>query len=166
MKNSRVIALTAAAVISLGLFGCEENEPEPEVSEIPNSMVEADDTLKENITDTVTKYLEALSEKSYEDLTACATDDLALCRNQTGFYDYVIGISEYKLDSIDFESLQLNDSGDYLIHVRYDIICTGSFVDEEGIDQPPGEYFHNELFTITEDNSEYKIKDIQQTAEG
>ena len=165
MKNSKIIALTAAAVISLSFFGCK-SEPEPDVSGILISTAEADEDLKESITEIVTQYLEALSNKSYEELTVCATDDLALCRDQTGFYDYVIGISEYELESIDFDSIRLNDDGDYLVHVRYNIICTGSFTDQESVDQPPGEYYHNELFTIDEKNNEYKITDIQQTAEG
>lgn len=158
---------TLIIFLSVLLFsGCSEKTEFKTVSQQSlNPIVSVDGDVKEQLTETVNTYINALKNKDYYALLSCAQEDFEWCSNETDFLNFVSGIDYARLDNIDFDSVQKTDDG-YIITVDYTLIFSGSYTDMQGGSQSPGEYSYSELFTVKAEEEQYKIQKTQQAAKG
>ena len=164
--NFRCVSVIAAAfTLTILLSGCgKTNETVSSAPVRQSAVVTAE--LKTQLTDTVNNYLAALSDHDYYSLTGCATENVLLCRDQTAFEDFTVGIAEASLETADLDNVILSDNSGYIFRIKYTLDFSGSYIDTDGTEREPGIYYHNEMFTIENIDGAYFIDNIEETAEG
>ena len=169
MKNS--IKYTAGLIMLISCMilpmnGCRaEKVKEPSPEKTDYSVISPDNTEKEKIKDTVITYLQALGNKSQENLADCTTEDMPLYKDETAFDDLTNEIVSARLDNIDYENVQMKDDR-LLVVVEYTLEYEGSSTDAQGSLRTPGEYSFRELFTLLIKDDEYRIEKTEHTAAG
>ncbi len=158
----RVLLLAVCVLICLS--GCGTQKKDSENEPVLYSAVE-DKEIKSEIESTVNAYLNALQNKSYSQLMSCTEGSFGIAGDETAFEGLTMGLEETKLEFIDLDDIH-KDNGSYFVKVRYSLVFTGSYIDEQGIQREAGTADHFELFTLTERNEGLVITDISITGEG
>lgn len=162
----RVLLFITVLVTAL-LCGCGKNGGDvPEISYEPveYSIVKDSRTI-ESIETAVNGYLNALTNHSFNELPLYADVDLPICIDQTAFEDYIIGLGEARLESIETDIISEN-SGSYYVKVRYELIFTGQYTDFDGSRGIPGTVEKYEQFTMKQGDNGFIITAVEPTGEG
>ncbi len=164
--KKHILLVCGCFCLLLAFNGCSEQKPEEITYEpVKYENVQPDEQLKEALNSAIVDYLQALEQHQYYALLSCTNDSLPLNRNETAFNDFTLGLASAKA-----EDIQLNDihqtGNSYLLKVKYSLTFSGSFTDINGEAHEPGTYSYYELFTITEEDGQYRISSIETTGEG
>ena len=159
--------MAMTALLMVMLCGCGKNNGGvPEISYEPVKYSIVDDTsVIESIEAAVNGYLNALTNHSFNELPLYADTNLPVCVDQTAFEDYIIGLGEARLESIETDMISEN-SGSYYVKVRYELIFTGAYTNPDGSRGIPGTVEKYESFTLKKGDGGFVITAIEPTGEG
>jgi len=153
-------------LLTVMIAGCRSNESQ-EITYPPITYdpVSVDESLQDQLTTVIHGYCLALEHHSYAELQSYADEELPLCRNETAFDDYTIGLSSVTVHSMDFDHL-LKNGDDYLLKINYTLVFEGSFIDLDGNSMAPCTMELTDLFTLSLTDDQYLISSVQEYGEG
>lgn len=155
---SRAVFFICILLCAVLLSSCSDNKDlEPIPEEI--SYVKAEESVTEKWKDTAASYLAAVKKHDHTAVTMFTTSDFEMNYNETGFYEYCNGITDFSIKEIDFDHVTEN-GGNYYIPVTYTLTYSSPFTDEEGSDQEPGKYTYYVYIVMVQEDDTYRICDI------
>ena len=113
--QKRIILLFLSVGILVFSSGCVKEElPPPYTAE----QYSADDTMKEQISDTLTEYFNAVAAQDHNAVMRCTTQSFIWNTDETAFYDSCRDVISYSDVTPDYSELY-EHSGDFFLPVSY-----------------------------------------------
>lgn len=167
MKRSLKALLCAVfSLVVLICFCSCKNEPVTESSYLHEISYLSRDEQRDNaIKDVLAQYFTAVSRQDHINVERVTTEDFIWHYNETEFEDYARYIESFSLDETDTEHITENN-GEYSIPVTYTLSYREPFTNENGDEQPPGEYTYDVTVTLKNTDDGWLISQISDRALG